>query len=436
MKKKWTALLLAAVLMSTGGLTGCGSAPEKAENAAADTAGTQTKTLQEEGGKADSGAVTLSLLSWNNEESMKPYIEAFETEYPGIKIDLQYVPPVQQYVDKFMVLSAADQMPDLFYTAAETKKEIMERGLAEDLSDMEIFDRIDEKVSGTYGEDGKIYAFSPDAWVGGIFYNVDLFEQAGIDQVPKNWEDFLVCCGKLKALGVEPYLDDANNVNSIPQTLYQCMVISQNPEADHEINEGKAAFEQYYTEPFTKWYEDMVKPGLYSQISLGLSPEQVTDMFVTGQVAMVTSGPWNIPVYREKNPDLKFDSFPLADSDGNVVLTGAVSPGLSISTSSAHKEECRKFIEFMARDENLKKLQASTGNALAVDGIDYELDPVLDKFKGYVVDGAFYYTQVEWKNSAGIFKEMLTAVQDTLTGADTIENVPKRLDEKNKELSE
>lgn len=380
--------------------------------------------------------VTLSFLSWNNEEVMSPFIEAFESENPGIKIDLQYVPPVQQYVDKFMVMSASDQVPDLFYTAAETKKDVIEKGLAEDISDMEVFDRIDEKVSGTYGKDGKIYAFSADAWVGGVFYNVDLFEQAGIEKTPETWEEFIECCQKLKEIGVEPYLDDANNVNGIPQTLYQSMVISQNPEADHEINEGTATFEQYYTEPFQIWHKDMVESGLYSQIALGLSAEQVTDMFVTGQVAMVTSGPWNLGVYRSKNPDLHFDSFALPDSEGNVVLTGALNVGLSISSSSEHKEECRKFIEFMSRDDNLEKWQKAVGNALVVDGIEYELDPVLDKFKGYVVDGAFYYPQVEWKNSGAIFKEMLTAVQDVITGADTIENVPKRLDAKNKEMDE
>lgn len=380
--------------------------------------------------------VTLSFLSWNNEEVMSPFIEAFESENPGIKIDLQYVPPVQQYVDKFMVMSASDQVPDLFYTAAETKKDVIEKGLAEDISDMEVFDRIDEKVSGTYGKDGKIYAFSADAWVGGVFYNVDLFEQAGIEKTPETWEEFIECCQKLKEIGVEPYLDDANNVNGIPQTLYQSMVISQNPEADHEINEGTATFEQYYTEPFQIWHKDMVESGLYSQIALGLSAEQVTDMFVTGQVAMVTSGPWNLGVYRSKNQDLHFDSFALPDSEGNVVLTGALNVGLSISSSSEHKEECRKFIEFMSRDDNLEKWQKAVGNALVVEGIEYELDPVLDKFKGYVVDGAFYYPQVEWKNSGAIFKEMLTAVQDVITGADTIENVPKRLDAKNKEMDE
>lgn len=426
MKKRMIALLMTLLMTGSAVMTGCGGTSES--ESSSESAETKEESSED--------AVTISLLSWNNEENMTPFIEAFEEENPGIKVDLQYVPPVQQYLDKFMVLSAADQMTDMFYTTAENKKEVFEKGLAEDISDLEIFQRIDEKVSSIYGQDGKIYAFSPDAWVGGIFYNQDLFEQAGISEVPATWDEFIDCCSKLQDIGVIPYLDDADNVNSIPQTLYQCEVISQNPEADQEINEGKATFVDYYTKPFEEWYNDMLEPGLYNQMSLGLSAEQVTDMFATGQVAMVTSGPWNLEVYREKNPDLKFDSFPLSDKDGNVVLTGALNAGLSISSTSEHKEECKKFIEFMAEDENLVKWQETSGNAIVVEGIDYELDPVLDKYKDYVVDGAFYYTQVEWKNSAGIFKEMIAAVQDVIAGADTIENVPKRLDEKNKELDE
>ena len=426
MKKRMIALLMTMLMMGSALMTGCGGQSES------ESSSESAETKEESSGDA----VTISLLSWNNEENMTPFIEAFEAENPGIKVDLHYVPSVQQLLDKFMVLSAADQMTDMFYTTAENKKEVFEKGLAEDISDLEIFQRIDEKVSGIYGQDGKIYAFSPDAWVGGIFYNQDLFEQAGISEVPATWDEFIDCCNKLQDIGVIPYLDDADNVNSIPQTLYQCEVISQNPEADQEINEGQATFVDYYTKPFEEWYDDMLEPGLYDQMSLGLSAEQVTDMFATGQVAMVTSGPWNLEVYREKNPDLKFDSFPLSDKNGNVVLTGALNAGLSISSTSEHKEECKKFIEFMAEDENLLKWQETSGNAIVVEGIDYELDPVLDKYKDYVVDGAFYYTQVEWKNSAGIFKEMIAAVQDVIAGADTIENVPKRLDEKNKELDE
>lgn len=438
---KKSAVLLMGIIAMAGVLSGCGNSAgnaatetNAAENAASEsTEGTEeTEAIKEASGEN----VTISLLSWNNEELMGPYIEAFEKENPGIEVDLQFVPPVQQYVDKFMVLAASNQMTDMFYTAAENKEEVIEKGLAEDLSDMPIFDRINENTSATYGDSGKIYAYSPDAWVGGIFYNKDLFEKAGIKSEPKTWDEFLTCMEKLKAIGVEPYLDSAENVHNLPQDLYQSMIISKDPKNDDKINKGETTFKDQYTEAFSIWYNECVKPGLYNQISLGLNADQVVDMFVTGEVAMIHGGPWNIATFVEKNPEMKFDIFPLADKQGNCVLSGALNVGLSISAASPNKEACKKFIDFMAKDENILNWQKTTGNVIVVEGIDYELDTVINKFKEEAVDGNFYLPQIAWKNSAGIYKELLTGIQDSITGADTIENIPIRLDTKMKELSE
>lgn len=384
---------------------------------------------------ADGDKETISLLSWYSEEQLGGFIEAFEEEYPNIAIDLQYVPPVQQYVDKFSVLVASGQMTDMFYTAAENKQEVIEKHLAEDISDMEVFSRIDPATAGTYGNDGEIYAYSPDAWIGGIFYNKELFAQAGIEKEPETWEEFVEDCRLLKELGVEAYMDDADNVHNLAQDLYQCTVISQDPEADQKINNGELTYAEVYTEPLVKWHKDMIESELYSQASLGMNSDQVIDMFVSGAVAMFHGGPWNVATIEDKNPDMDYDIFGLSDSDGNCVLPGAVNIGLSISTSTEHKEACRTFLEFMQRDENILKWQEITNNAIIVDGIDYTMDTVFEKFKEDAVTGNFYLPQIAWKNSSGIYKEFLTGIQDTITGADTIENIPVRLDEKQAELS-
>ena len=60
---------------------------------------------------------------------------------------------------------------------------------------------------------------------------------------------------------------------------------------------------------------------------------------------------------------------------------------------------------------------------------------VFEKFKEDAVNGNFYLPQIAWKNSSGIYKEFLTGVQDVITGADSVENIPVRLDEKQAELS-
>ena len=311
-------------------------------------------------------------------------------------------------------------MTDMFYIAAENKQEVISKGVAEDISDMEIFSRIDPATSATYGKDGKIYGYSPDAWIGGIFYNKDLFEQAGIEM-----HSLLVSVD-----------NEADNVHNLAQDLYQCSVISQEPDADVQINEGKATFQEKYTEPLKLWYNDMIASGLYSQMALGLNSDQVIDMFANGEVAMMHGGPWNIAMIEQKNPELNYDIFGLSDNSGNRVLPGAVNVGLSVSTTSEHKDACRAFIEYMARDENIVKWQKVTNNAIIVEGIDYTMGTVFEKFKGDAVSGSFYLPQIVWNNSSGIYKEFLSGIQDTITGADTIENIPVRLDEKQAELSQ
>lgn len=428
------AALLAGVLAAAAVLSGCGGQGNNGSTTSADSAAAESTT--EGNAKASGEKVTISLLSWNTDEILGEFIAGFEQENPNIKIDLQYVPPVQQYVDKFSVLAASGQMTDMFYIAAENKQEVISKGVAEDISDMEIFSRIDPATSATYGKDGKIYGYSPDAWIGGIFYNKDLFEQAGIEKEPETWQDFVDCAAKLKAIGVEPYLDDADNVHNLAQDLYQCSVISQEPDADVQINEGKATFQEKYTEPLKLWYDDMIASGLYSQMALGLNSDQVIDMFANGEVAMMHGGPWNIATIEQKNPEMNYDIFGLSDNSGNRVLPGAVNVGLSVSTTSEHKDACRAFIEYMARDENIVKWQKVTNNAIIVEGIDYTMGTVFEKFKGDAVSGSFYLPQIVWNNSSGIYKEFLSGIQDTITGADTIENIPVRLDEKQAELSQ
>lgn len=422
MCKKMLGVLLGAVMLMTI-LCGCGF--EAAESGG----------VSEKAPKDTEGRETVSLLSWYSEKQLGEFIDSFEEEYPDIRIDLQYVPPVQQYIDKFSVLVASGQMTDMFYTAAENKQEIIERELAEDISGMEVFERIDSDTAGTYGKDGEIYAYSPDAWLAGVFYNVDLFKEAGIGKAPETWDEFIDACAKLKELGVEPYLDDAENVHNLSQDLYQSMVISKNPDTDVRINNGESTYAEQYTEPFKIWYEDLVEPGLYSPMSLGLNSDQVIDMFANGEAAMIHGGPWTVNTIEEKNPDLNYDIFAVADKEGNRVYPGALNVGLSISTGSEHKEACEKFIEFMSRDENILKWQKISNNVIIVKGIDYDMGTVFEKVKDEAVNGNFYLPQIVWKNSAGIYKEFLTGIQDAITGANTIENIPVRMDEKQAELS-
>ena len=70
----------------------------------------------------------------------------------------------------------------------------MENDRILDLSDQEFFDRIYDSVKDAYSYDGKTYAYPMCLEMLGIYYNVDLFEEAGITEVPKTFEQMEEAC--------------------------------------------------------------------------------------------------------------------------------------------------------------------------------------------------------------------------------------------------
>ena len=170
-KSKLSAALLAAVL--TFSVTGCAGTDTSGETASAVPSSAAQESSAEStavtGGDIPSG--TLTFLSWQNETVMQPLLDGFKEKYPDVSVDLIYAPPVQDYVEKFQIMYSTGDLPDVFVTAAENKGEVLDNDIAMDISYLPAFDRMSEKNKETYTKDGNIYAFAPDAWIAGIFYN-------------------------------------------------------------------------------------------------------------------------------------------------------------------------------------------------------------------------------------------------------------------------
>ena len=60
----------------------------------------------------------------------------------------------------------------------------------------------------SYYEDGATREVPYQMKGNGVFYNKDLFAQAGIESVPTTWAEFVDVCAKLKAAGITPLTTD------------------------------------------------------------------------------------------------------------------------------------------------------------------------------------------------------------------------------------
>ena len=248
--KKVLSVLLAAVMVLAM-LAGCSSNPggegtnppetQPAESQPAESQpGEESKAP--EGGDKNYEGVELTMWSmWTSEEAQAKVISeaaaAFE-EQTGAKVNIEF-----KGRDVNTLLSAAleskeniDIIEDDYQRIANTYPNVL------DLTDMAkavnydswsyaclnnqviewVGNRLTQAEQDKAKEEGKtdeeiakievpgyLNSIVEQPQVGGVFYNKDLFEAAGVTEEPKTWAEFLDACQKLKDSGVGPIAQDS-----------------------------------------------------------------------------------------------------------------------------------------------------------------------------------------------------------------------------------
>ena len=157
--------------------------------------------------------VTLSFVRTGTPEVLHEIfddiIANFEAEYPNIKIDMQDL-GWSDAEKTLQTMASSKTLPDVMYHLPGTIFDLADKGLVLDLTpyvDDEL--RADMYPSmmeaGVYN--GKQYMITCGGSTIMLWYNTELFEQAGLDpeNPPKTWDEFLAACEALSAIeGIAP----------------------------------------------------------------------------------------------------------------------------------------------------------------------------------------------------------------------------------------
>lgn len=161
-------------------------------------------------------------------------------------------------------------------------------------------------------EDGSIYlgpistaAFS----CSGMFWNEELFAQAGIEKFPETWEEFWECCEQLSACGITPLALHTEG------TAWAPMLIATAEAASTE--EGAAFMNEFYPDTYQnesglriaqtlqKLFRYTTEDALYMDFDVSY------DNFFSGQAAMIPNGYWMMDQIPEEWQDkVRFSPFP------------------------------------------------------------------------------------------------------------------------------
>jgi multiple sugar transport system substrate-binding protein len=246
--------------------------------------------------------------------AIQKVIDMFQAEYPNIKINFTPI-SYDEINEKIAVMVPVGEGPDLVNPFFGWVPLWVKSGFLAPLPE-ELFPKAE--IEETYFSvvdamyiDGVLYGlpFNQSNWA--IWYNKDMFAEAGITKLPENFEELrqaAVACTKRAADGtleVAGYYVDCGTQEHI---LWKVLIEKNGQPIFSEDQRTVTWNDSPVGAQSFKWLTDLVTTDKVMDAGFGEGPGQA---FMTGLACMRLGSPGNLPVIRATNPELNFDSFPL-----------------------------------------------------------------------------------------------------------------------------
>ena len=398
MKKKLITWI-AATSLAVGLLTGC-KAKEETKETQTNTE-TSAETNAEANAISDSDSekenvsgetVELEFLFGdpNRTEIFSRIVEDFNQSQSEVHVTFNATGT--NHLEELMTRLATNDVPDL--TSQLQGYELasyVDAGYIKDIRNEPYLSYIRDTELDTVSIDGGVYGIPMDTQAWGVFYNKELFEQAGIKEVPKTVTQLKECVEKLNAAGITPFAAGYGTEWTIGQFLGYGASSILTPAAVELGDDYKKG----------NWSFDL--PGIDMAFDvLDLVADNTQDrpfdtdvsgqyaIFAKGEAAMMLQGNWSILQIRELNPEISMGMFPLPISEDEEDLLYPKQYGFVINVLAATDEDpakaeaINKFMEFFLNPENgggyyYDEIGVPTANAEASPKLD-EASEILQSY--------------------------------------------------------
>ncbi|MBP5600539.1 MAG: extracellular solute-binding protein [Lachnospiraceae bacterium] len=306
MKKKVLATLLSG-LMVLSLMAGCGSAKPAASQASTESKSQTTEAPAASTEEAPevvaasdeaSGDVTIWYY-WEtagHQAALDHIIQEFNGQQDKITVQAKYV-PFADFKKQLSVGASAGELPDIVILDNPDHASYAAMGIFADITDR--FD-VSTYYPGPVNSctlDGRLYGvpFGSNDLV--LFYNEDMLKEAGCE-VPTTWDELLDVAKKTTKGNVHGFAhcalqNEEGTFNFLPW-------VWSTGQTSYEINSegGIKALE---------FEKALVESGAFPKEAINWTQGDTMNQFISGNLAMMINGTWQIPTMREEVPDLKWN---------------------------------------------------------------------------------------------------------------------------------
>ncbi|WP_105207606.1 ABC transporter substrate-binding protein [Streptococcus suis] len=339
---------------------------------------------------ADSDKTILTYASWDTDQAtgLRKVLDEFEKENPTIEVKMETT-PWDQYWLKLEAATTGGNMADVVTMHSTESNKYMSAGMLMNLDELVESKDVDltnytEGIADFYTYNGSLYGIPKDTSTVGLWYNKELFDQAGVAYPDENWtwEDFRQAAIKLTDTSKGIYGFAAENA---PETGYWPFIF-QNEGKVYSDDQTKSELNSEAVAETMQFYTDLINVDRVSPTVKELQETNRIARFQAGKVAMIIEGNWHA-TNMLNNEYTKKNAAVAVLPKGKVRATVTNGLAWAASANTKHPEEVKKLMKFLA-SEKANKIQAEEGVSIpAYKGLggewvqsiqEFDLQPFVD----------------------------------------------------------
>ena len=318
--------------------------------------------------------VTLEFQQWWGVElpdgALQEICDGF-TEETGVKIDLLSNP----YADtktQIAAGAAAGTMADVVGLDGSWVYDFAKQGSIANLTELMEADGYDDsQLSDQIKYEGNTYMIPVVNFAYPLFVNTDILEEAGVEEIPTTWSEFLDACDKIttntdKAAYAIPLSTEAPNgiQNQFSSWLWAS--------GGNLLQDGKPALtDNDKLAQLVDMVKTMKDKGYLSDGAEAMKEQDMVNEFENGRLAFMVDGISHLTTIKTESPDLNFTfaNMPVMDDYSDKSGMDVANWGIGIADNCENKEAAMQFVEYLMSPEVNAKLaqlaNAFPGNSTA-----------------------------------------------------------------------
>ncbi len=391
---------------------------------------------------AEEQPITLEFWGFYNaleaDAWMRYAAEYTATVNPNVVINFTQIPWDDYIGTKLTTAFAAGEGPDVFFTCPPLLARFVAAGVAlpldSYLSDEARADFNPAALAGTT-LNGTLYAFPFESELLGLFYNIDVLAEAGIEP-PTTWDELVDATGKLATETRAGLSMRVANDSSIVFNYLPFLTEGGGTVFNADLT-GSALDSQANYDALQLYHDLMASGGLNLKPSRGNGGDDI-GILAEGEAAMQISGTWTITGLENTYPDVNIGVVPYPVKDKTQkTATAAGGWQLVANSRSPYADEAAKFITWLCADTTNCLTDWCTSVKFAYPtrmSIVNENQEIFHKGLRAVFTDQIFGTQVpELRAPAEVYKILQDMIQDAMYASDGV-TAAKKGDELLKEF--